>query len=141
MAACELHADVLELLPRLRVIGLRVRSRLLLSVEIKPAPPLDLGRGCKLEDGESTFLDRAPRRAKLAHHLGVHEGCRMQRIDGDAAAIELLCEVNREQDLCEFALAVGPHAAIFACEHNVGKIERLLSERRNVDYACGRTLF
>jgi hypothetical protein len=41
--ACELEAEALETLPRLRVIGLRVRSRLLLSVEIKSAPPLDLG--------------------------------------------------------------------------------------------------
>ena len=41
--ARELEAEALETLPRLRVIGLRVRSRLLLSVEIKSAPPLDLG--------------------------------------------------------------------------------------------------
>jgi hypothetical protein len=104
--AREFEAEALETLPRLRVIGLRVRSRLLLSVEIKSAPSLDLGRVCKLEDGEGAFLDRAPRRAKIAHHLGVHESCRMQRIDGDAAAFELLCEVDREQDLCELALAV-----------------------------------
>jgi hypothetical protein len=38
-------------------------------------------------------------------------------------------------------LAVGPYAAVFAREHNVGEIERLLSERRNVDYAGGRTRF
>ena len=38
------------------------------------------------------------------------------------------------------ALAVGAYAAVFAREHNVGEIERLLSERRNVDYAGGRTL-
>ena len=42
---------------------MRVRSRPLLSVEIKSASPLDLGRGRKLEDGEGAFLDRAPRRA------------------------------------------------------------------------------
>jgi hypothetical protein len=59
----ELEAEAPELLPRLRVIGLRVRSRPLLSVEIKSASPLDPGRGCKLEDGEGAFLDRAPRRA------------------------------------------------------------------------------
>jgi hypothetical protein len=41
--ARELEAEALDTLPRLRVIGLRVRSRLLLSVEIKSAPPLDLG--------------------------------------------------------------------------------------------------
>jgi hypothetical protein len=50
----------LETLPRLRVIGLRVRSRLLLSVEIKSASSLDLGRVCKLEDGEGAALTVMP---------------------------------------------------------------------------------
>jgi hypothetical protein len=139
--ARELEAEALETLLRLRIIGLRFRSRLLLSVKIKSGPPLDLGRGCKFEDGEGAFLHRAPRRAKIAHHLGVHESCRMQRVDGDAATFELLCEVDREQDLRDFALAVGAYAAVFAREHNVAEIDCLLSERRNVDYASGRTLF
>ena len=56
-------------------------------------------------------------------------------------AFKLLCEVERKQDLCELALPVGTYAAVFAREHNVGEIERLLSERRNVDYASGRTCF
>jgi hypothetical protein len=54
---------------------------------------------------------------------------KVQGIDGDAAAFELPCEVDREQDLCELALAVGACAVVFAGEHNVGEIERLLSER------------
>ena len=52
----------------------------------------------------------------------------MQRIYGDAFAFELLCEVDRERDLGELALAVGAYAAVFSRERNVGEIERLLSE-------------
>jgi len=62
----------------------------------------------------------------------------MQRIDGDAAALELAREIDREQDLRKLALAVGALAAVATSEHDVGEVDSLLAERGDVDDAGRR---
>lgn len=57
----------------------------------------------------------------------------MQRGGGDAGAGELLGEVEREHDLRQLALAVGPHAGLVALEHHVVEVQRLLAGRADVD--------
>ena len=59
----------------------------------------------------------------------------MQAIDCDVASLELLGEIDREKDLRELALAIGAHASVAASEHHVGKVDWLLSCRRDVDDA------
>src|SRR6202789_4527659 len=61
----------------------------------------------------------------------------MQTIDRDILSRELLGEIEGEQDLRQLALAIGAHAAIAARQHHVGKVDRLLARRRNVDDARG----
>ncbi len=62
----------------------------------------------------------------------------MQRIDRDAAAVKPLGEIDGKHDLGKLALAIGARAAVAVRQHHVGKVDRLLSERGDVDDARGR---
>ena len=64
----------------------------------------------------------------------------MQRVNGDAGAGERLGEIDGEHDLRQLALAVGAHAAVSARQHDIGKVDRLLSGRGDVDDARRRAL-
>src|ERR1700686_1130799 len=62
----------------------------------------------------------------------------MEAVDREAAALELRGEMDGEQDLGELALAIGPDAAVAVRQHHVGKVDRLLPERGDIDDARGR---
>jgi hypothetical protein len=51
----------------------------------------------------------------------------MQAIRRNRRGIELACEIERQHDLRELALGIGPPAGITGCEHNIIKIDRLLA--------------
>ena len=97
----------------MRVIGLRVGARFAKAVEIEPAPARKRRRLDELQDRGAAFFHRADRlRAGETHHGRVHIGGRVEAVDRDLAALELLGEIDREQNLRELALAIGPDPAI-----------------------------
>ena len=58
--------------------------------------------------------------------LGRHVRRRVQAGGGDAAALQLLGQVEREQDLRELALAVRAHPVVALVEHHVVEVDRHL---------------
>ena len=64
----------------------------------------------------------------------------MQAIDGDAASLQPLGEIEGEHHLRELALHVGAAAGIGALEHDVVEVDRPLADRGDVDDA-GRRAF
>jgi iron complex outermembrane receptor protein len=137
--AGKLQAQGLETLPRAGVISLGIRPRFALSVEIKPAPPVRGDGRRELKDRVGTLVDGAHgSSAGLAHHGRVHVGRGMQGIDRDAGAVKLTGEIDRKHDLGKLALAISARAAVALRQHHVGKVDRLLSERGDVDDARGR---
>ena len=54
--------------------------------------------------------------------------------------MEFTGEIDREHDLRQLALAVGPRAAVAARQHDIGEIERLLPGGRHIDDAGRRAL-
>ncbi len=63
----------------------------------------------------------------------------MQRIDGDAGALQLLGEIDGEHDLRQLALRICAGAAVVPGDHHVGEIDRVLAERSDIDDARRRT--
>ena len=57
----------------------------------------------------------------------------MQAVGRDAAALELLGQVEGEHDQGELALAVGLNTAVVALEHHVLEVDRSLAGRAHVD--------
>src|SRR6202453_5229147 len=136
--AHEIEAQRAQASPRVLVVGLAVGPRFLHAVEIKPASARKRGLLDELQNRRAALLDGANRLdAAQANHRRVHKGGGMQTIDREILSCELLGEIEGEQDLRQLALAIGAHAAIAARQHHVGKVDRLLARRRNVDDARG----
>jgi hypothetical protein len=70
--------------------------------------------------------------------MRVHEGGGVQGVDGYARAFELSCRINRKEDLRQLALAVGPPSAELLPQHDIVKIDFLLSRQGDVDDARRR---
>jgi hypothetical protein len=71
----------------------------------------------------------------LAHHLGVEQRAGMQRVGGQRRRVAPRREIDRRHDHRQFRLAVGAPAGIAARQHDVGKVDRLLARRGEVDDA------
>src|SRR5919197_546915 len=55
----ELRAELSEPVPGVEVIGLRVRPRVALAVEVPPGHPVEVGIGDQAERGLQALLERA----------------------------------------------------------------------------------
>ena len=92
--ADEIETQRAQLFARANVVGLRIGAGFAHAAEIEPAPAFERRRGNELQNGCAALLDRADRlNAAQADHGRVHEGRRMQAIDGDASSRELRGEM------------------------------------------------
>ena len=60
----------------------------------------------------------------------------MQAVHGDLGGGDPIGQLEAEHDLGELALLVGPDAAVVVLEHEVVEVERLLTDRCDVDDPC-----
>src|SRR5580698_1976487 len=135
---CEIEAKGTQALASVFVVGLAVSARLLHPVEIEAASARKRGPIDELQNGLPALLHGADRLdAAQANHRRVHIGRGTQAIDRDLLSRELFGEIEGEKNLRELALAIGARAAIAVSEHHIGKVDRLLSRRRDIDDARG----
>src|SRR5947209_20087208 len=100
------------------------------AVEEETALAFKGGRKCEIENGLGTGVDGVDGSdPRLMDHGRVHIGRGMERVDGDAAALERSGEVDREHDLRELALTIGAVAAVIPGDHEIVECDRLLAER------------
>ncbi len=136
--AGELAAEDAKLLTRGRVTGLGIGAGRALPVVIEAGVSFEVGTHSQVENGVGALIDRAHRSdAGLAHHGSVHVGRGVQAVDGNAGISQFLGEIESEHDLRQLALAIGAHAAIAACQHDIGEVDGLLTDGGNVDDAGG----
>ena len=70
---------------------------------------IEFFRDGEVDDRFCPFVDGADRsNAALPHHRCCHISCRMQAIRRDPRWIEFARKIEREHDLREFALGIGP---------------------------------
>jgi hypothetical protein len=62
----------------------------------------------------------------------------VQAVDGHLGGGDAACQLEARHDLSQLALAVGAGAAVGPLEHQVVKVERVLSEGRHLDDASRR---
>ena len=92
-----------------------------------------------MKDRRAALLDRAQRRdARLANHRRRHIARRMQAIDRHAGPFERIGEIEGEHDLRQLALHIGAAAGIAAAQHDIVKIDRLLTGGGDIDDARRR---
>jgi len=104
-----------------------------LPSKYSPVLPSNSGAVASAHDGVGAVFHAAHRRiAALDHHVGVHEGGRVQTIDGDALVLQLRGEIEGEHHLRQLALPIRARALIVARQHQVVEIDRMLPGRRNV---------
>src|SRR5271156_1060527 len=91
----EIEAQLAQASARLLVVGLQIGARFAHAAEIKPACAGERRRLDELQNGRAALLDRADRlNAAQADHRRIHEGRRMQAIDGDVSSRELRGEIE-----------------------------------------------
>src|SRR5215217_6898926 len=123
-----------KLAPGLWVVGLSVCTSLPHLVEVAARNSFDLLRDGKTSDGLRPFLDCAHRVAEGAlDHLGIHQGGRVQRVNGRACVPQVLSQIEGEHYLGKFALRVGFHRVVAVLQHEIREVQGALPRRSDVD--------
>ncbi len=134
----EVEGGVAEPLSLVRIVGGGVRARFALAVEKSSRHAVQLGCRREAHDRVGPFLDGALRRQfRFGHHPGIHQRRRMDRIRGDARALQRRRQIEREHHERELALTVREPSIVLAHQHQVVERDRGLTDGCDIDDAGG----
>ena len=89
---------------------------------------IEFFRDGEVDDRFCPFVDGADRsNPTLPHHCCCHVSRWMQAVRRDRRWTEFARKIEREHDLSELALGVGPPASVATRQHDVVKIDRMLA--------------